>query len=229
MLDYRNTPTEGMNSSPSQRLMSHRTRTLVPVVSALLYPKVITDVKEKLQVKRRMANSYHDRTSKTLPPLEVGQEVRVASQKNKAQDSGKCLEHLSDRSYLVRVNGEVKCRDRVALRPMLDRGMITNSSIIPDESYSKCATSVGESKSLTTSGESKSLATSSESKSAATLNKEEVSSHITTKSASKKELHLTESRDLSRTTQNLERSSQKVVRTRTRIIKAPERYGNYVS
>ena len=116
MLDYRNTPTEGMNSSPSQRLMSRRTRTLVSVVSALLYPKVITDVKERFQVKRRMAKSYHDRTSKTLPPLEVGQEVRVAGQKNRAWDSGECLEQLSDRSYLVRVDGEVKRRNRVAPR-----------------------------------------------------------------------------------------------------------------
>ena len=30
ILDYRNTPSEGMKSSPAQRLMSHRTRTLLP-------------------------------------------------------------------------------------------------------------------------------------------------------------------------------------------------------
>ena len=37
-LDYRNTPTEGMDSSPVQRLMSKRTKTVLPVEQHLLEP-----------------------------------------------------------------------------------------------------------------------------------------------------------------------------------------------
>ena len=41
LLDYRNTPTEGMKSSPAQRLMSRRTLTLLPTATGLLHPKVV--------------------------------------------------------------------------------------------------------------------------------------------------------------------------------------------
>jgi hypothetical protein len=40
ILDYRNTPTQGMESSPVQRLMNRRTRTLVPTTATLLQPRV---------------------------------------------------------------------------------------------------------------------------------------------------------------------------------------------
>ena len=46
LLDQRNTPTQGVNSSPVQRLMSRRTRTLLPVSANLLYPRVEKGVKE---------------------------------------------------------------------------------------------------------------------------------------------------------------------------------------
>ena len=40
ILDYRNTPTQGMESIPVQRLMNRRTRTLVPTTATLLQPRV---------------------------------------------------------------------------------------------------------------------------------------------------------------------------------------------
>ncbi|KAK3703506.1 hypothetical protein QZH41_002225 [Actinostola sp. cb2023] len=40
ILDYRNTPTQGMESSPAQRLMNRRTKTLLPTTRALLQPRV---------------------------------------------------------------------------------------------------------------------------------------------------------------------------------------------
>ena len=123
MLDQRNTPTQGVDSSPVQRLMSRRTQTLVPMSSTLLYPKVVEGVKEKLQVKRQKAKSYHDRSTKILPELEIGQEVRVASQKNKTWDRGTCVQKLSDRSYAVQASGEIMRRNRHDLRP--ERGSDT--------------------------------------------------------------------------------------------------------
>ena len=39
ILDCRNTPTHGIDSSPEQRLMNHRTKTLVPVAGDLLKPR----------------------------------------------------------------------------------------------------------------------------------------------------------------------------------------------
>ena len=41
ILDHRNTPTQGLLSSPAQRLMSRRTKTLLPTVFALLRRGVV--------------------------------------------------------------------------------------------------------------------------------------------------------------------------------------------
>ena len=57
-LDYRNTPTEGMDSSPVQRLMSKRTKTTLPVAQHLLEPEIQSDVERKLTKKGRMAKKY---------------------------------------------------------------------------------------------------------------------------------------------------------------------------
>ena len=102
LLDQRNTPTQGVNSSPVQRLMSRRTRTLLPVSANLLYPRVEegSGVKEKLKAKRQTAKGYCDRSAKVLPELEIGQEVRIAGQRNKIWEPGTCVQKLSDRSYL---------------------------------------------------------------------------------------------------------------------------------
>jgi len=73
-LDYRKTPTEGMDSSPVQRLMSKRTKTKLPVAQHLLEPEIQLDIERKLTKKRRMAKKYFDRGSKELPELEIGQQ-----------------------------------------------------------------------------------------------------------------------------------------------------------
>ena len=40
ILDYRNTPTQGMAFSPVKRLMNRRTKTLIPPAATLLQPRV---------------------------------------------------------------------------------------------------------------------------------------------------------------------------------------------
>lgn len=75
MLDQRNTPTESLAASPAQRLMCHRARTRLPTATSLLYPKVPESVPEKLKLKRHKVKWYHDRSTRTLPELEIGQEV----------------------------------------------------------------------------------------------------------------------------------------------------------
>ena len=60
MLDQRNTPAESLGTSPAQRLMSRRTRTLLPTATNLLYPKVPENVDQMLKLKRQKAKWYHD-------------------------------------------------------------------------------------------------------------------------------------------------------------------------
>lgn len=61
LLDQRNTPTESLGSSPVQRLMSRRTRTLLSTATNLLYPKVPENVDQLLKLKRQKTKFYHDR------------------------------------------------------------------------------------------------------------------------------------------------------------------------
>ena len=51
-MDYRDTPTEGLGSSPVQRLFGQRTSTLVPTSSSLLIPEAIHGVPHKLKERK---------------------------------------------------------------------------------------------------------------------------------------------------------------------------------
>ena len=103
--------------------MSRRRRT--PVTTNLLYPEVVDGVQESLQLRRQKAKSYFDRNAKTLPELDIGQDVRVAGQRKKTRQREKCLEKLSDRSYLVQTDSDTVCRNREDIRPKLDADQTT--------------------------------------------------------------------------------------------------------
>ena len=118
LLDYRNTPTTGMQTSPAQRLMSRRTKILVSISTNLLYLEVPEGVQHQIQRKSQMAKIYHDRNVKVLPDLEIGQEVRLALlQRGRPWKAGNCVEKLSDRSYMVKADGELFRRNRHDLKP----------------------------------------------------------------------------------------------------------------
>ncbi|KAJ8371257.1 hypothetical protein SKAU_G00112850 [Synaphobranchus kaupii] len=59
ILHWRNTPTEGLDSSPAQRLMARRLKTSLPVVDSLLLPRVVDGVAEKLRWKRQNHSTTH--------------------------------------------------------------------------------------------------------------------------------------------------------------------------
>ena len=75
-------------------------------------------LKNKSKVKRQKTKRYHNRSAHPLPPLEVGQEVRVAPlQRGKSWQAGTLLKQLSDRSYLVKTGTETIRRNRQFLKP----------------------------------------------------------------------------------------------------------------
>ena len=118
LLKYRNTPVETIGSSPAQRLMSRRTKTLMPTASTLLRPQVVEGVEKKIELKRQKAKSYYDRSAHPLPQLEVGQEVRVAPlKKGQSWQAGTLVEQLSDRSYLVKTGSHNIRQNRHFLKP----------------------------------------------------------------------------------------------------------------
>ena len=115
LLDYRNTPTEGIGTSPT--------------ASSLLRPEVSAHSTEKLEWKRRKAKFYHNRHSKQLPELEIGQEVRMAPlRKNQTWKQATCVEKLSDRSYVVQSGNETIRRNRQFLRPAVEPATVEKQS-----------------------------------------------------------------------------------------------------
>ena len=79
ILDWRNTPTGGLQTSPVQKLHSRRTRILLPAAESLLLPAIVDYevVVEDIRLKRRKAKFYYDRHAKPLPDLEIGQPVKL--------------------------------------------------------------------------------------------------------------------------------------------------------
>jgi len=78
LLDWRNTPTEGMTSSPSHRFMGRRCKTLLPTTSRLLHPRFETEQTTRELCGRQAAQKIHyDKTAHALDPLQPGDTVRM--------------------------------------------------------------------------------------------------------------------------------------------------------
>ena len=77
ILDYRNTPPEGMNSSPAQRLLSRRTKTLLRTSKKVFNPQLADGVQqEKNKMKAKQA-FYYNRNARDLQPLKKGDTVHI--------------------------------------------------------------------------------------------------------------------------------------------------------
>ena len=121
VLDYRNTPTQGMTTSPAQRLMSRRTKTLLPTTQSLLLPRTINMESEKKELRQRQQAQakYYNRSAKDLPSLSEGDVVRMKPFKlgDKSWHKAQVTARLDERSYTVETeNGAVYRRNRQHLR-----------------------------------------------------------------------------------------------------------------
>ncbi|ROK31190.1 hypothetical protein DPX16_4141 [Anabarilius grahami] len=111
LLNLRNTPRDGM-PSPAQRLLSRRTRSLIPMVPSQLTPRVETDVQTALFTLRQKGKISHDKSARRLSPLEPGQTVRMETTRGfdrLATVSGKALQ---PNSYVVQSHGKTYVRNR---------------------------------------------------------------------------------------------------------------------
>lgn len=118
ILSWRNTPTEGGQYSPVQKLHSRRTRTQLPTSSKLLKPTIAKGVVDEITRRKQRIKQYYDRTAKELPPLLDGQTVRIQPVKHKGQwEKATVVKKISARSYIVKVaNGRTFRRNRKHLR-----------------------------------------------------------------------------------------------------------------
>ena len=118
MLNWRNTPTEASEYSPSQKLHSRRTRTLLPTKAALLTPAVARNVEDEIRQRRQTAKFWYDRTAKSLPELQIGQGVRMQPVEHSGQwKQATIVKKVGERSYLAQTEeGNVYRRNRKFLK-----------------------------------------------------------------------------------------------------------------
>lgn len=105
LLDWRNTPTEGMKSSPAQRMFGRRTRTLLPTSKELLEPQLVRDVRERKLQRKEAQTRYFNRKVKELLSLTEGDVVRMKPQVSDGKQrwaKAQVQQQVDVRSYAVR-------------------------------------------------------------------------------------------------------------------------------
>lgn len=121
LMEIRNTPTQGTDSSPSQRLMNRRTRTLIPMTQKLLAPRggrYLKQDRSRIRHKQQRQKSCYDKSAKDLPVLGEGDTVRMKPFRLGQKEWKKAVvnRRLDDRSYEVETPEGTYRRNRVHLR-----------------------------------------------------------------------------------------------------------------
>ena len=113
LLDWRNTPTEGVGTSPAQRLFGRRCKTLLAVSGTLLQPRHSTEgeTRAMMGIKRRQRHFY-DKHTKPLQPIEPGQTVRMKLPGNSTWTAGTCIGEVGPRSYKVQIGDSIYRQNR---------------------------------------------------------------------------------------------------------------------
>ena len=113
LLNWRNTPSEGMTTSPAQRLMGRRCKTTMPCKGNLLQPKysTIIDGKGITKMKEKQAK-YYNRNSRKRAPIMQGETIRMKLPGCDIWSPGTCIKEVAPRSYLVKVGDSTYRRNR---------------------------------------------------------------------------------------------------------------------
>ena len=111
LLEYRNTPTKDMDTSPVQRLMNRQTQSVLPTRPKLLQPKLNENVNKQRQHKQQKQAQYYNKSAKDLPELQQGDVVRVQPGKYiKTWSKAVVQRKVAPRSYEVITEAGVTLR-----------------------------------------------------------------------------------------------------------------------
>ena len=115
LLNIRNVPTQGVDSSLAQRLFGRRTRTLLPTTQSLLKPRnPVNPESIHLRSNQERQAKYYNRTARDLPILKPGDTVRMKpfALGQKSWDKAHVTKRLDERSYEVQSAGTTFRRNR---------------------------------------------------------------------------------------------------------------------
>ena len=121
LLDIRNVPSQESGLSPAQKMMSRRTRTLLPTTSNLLTPDLVpkTLLKKAAKYSKERQAHYYNKGAKELPILHEGDRVRMKPfvKGQTSWSSATVTRRLDERSYEVETEtGSALRRNRIYLR-----------------------------------------------------------------------------------------------------------------
>ena len=112
---------QGIGSSPIQRLMNRRTRTLLPTTGSLLEPRTLSSSheREKLKDAQKRQARYYNSDAHDLPELNKGdtERLKLFVLGQKEWKKGVVVERLDERSYEVETaDGSSYRRNRAHLK-----------------------------------------------------------------------------------------------------------------
>ena len=100
LLDWRNTPSQGIGTSPAQRLMGRGCKTLLPIAGTLLMPLHNTGEETRALVgEKERQRFYYNRNAKPLPLITPGETISMRLPGEKRWRKGTCARELVNRSY----------------------------------------------------------------------------------------------------------------------------------
>ena len=108
--------------------MNRRTKTLLPSTNKLLKPKIITNVPQQLADNKKRQAYHYDKRAKDLPPLTVGETVRVRPMKDKVEWKKAIVTRKKSepRSYEVMTQTGKKIPKKSQRSPQHQRGLQSN-------------------------------------------------------------------------------------------------------
>ena len=113
LVDWRNTPTEGIGLSPAQRLMGRRCKTLLPVAGTLLQPRYSTEQETRALIgNKQRQQHYYSKHAKPLHPIQPGETVRMNLPGQKTWTASRCTGQTGPRSYDVKIGETAYMRNR---------------------------------------------------------------------------------------------------------------------
>ena len=104
-MDQGNTPTQRMNTSPGQRFLNRRTRTLLQTKETLLRPRVPSPKQQQHKLKQKQGTQAHhyNRNARDFKQLSEGDVVRTKASKPSGRmwKKGLVVQKFDHRSYIV--------------------------------------------------------------------------------------------------------------------------------
>ena len=136
LLDWKNTPTEGVGTSPAQRFFGRRCNTLMPLTEVMLRPSYEIS-RDALLGKKTKQAYYYNRQARDLLPITTGEIVRMPLPGEKCWTPGTCTGPQGPHSFGIMVGDTGYSRNR---RQLLQRQEVPELPV-PEETVSYETTS----------------------------------------------------------------------------------------